>query len=95
MDRVEVRDGREFVVTEIPPVEPRRRRKPMMTRQMARGAAVGKRLGAGPPTDIDDRRPRRSVACRNDGCGWWGVRLSANALRKPCPWCGGQVFGSR
>ena len=56
--RIEVRDGREWVVTTIPASKPRSRRKPMMTKSMARGIAVAKSLGGGPATQFRKRKKK-------------------------------------
>jgi hypothetical protein len=90
MNRIEIRNGRVFLVTELPPVEPRRRTKPMMTKKMARAAAVGKQLGAGPPQIVT--KLHRLVRCVDTTkCGWLGYRLAKTAREKPCPHCGRRV----
>lgn len=54
--RYEERDGKTYRVETLPDATPRRRRrKAMMTKEMARGIAVGKQLGAGPPTQFPDQ----------------------------------------
>lgn len=57
--RIEMRDGKPFVVTTLPEVERKRKPKPLMTKRMARALAVGKNLRAGPATQLAKRRKRK------------------------------------